>query len=85
MINPVSTPIPISSLEGMQNAQAQLEAAAGKIARLPAALQNPEPGDTVDLSAEMIALMSARDNFMANVGAAKSGDAIERALLNMVP
>ena len=68
----------------MQNAEAQFQAAAGKIAQLPAVLQNPQNPDTVDLSAEMVALLSARDNFMANVEAAKTGDQLQRALLNLV-
>lgn len=82
MIDPVSTPIGFSSLQGMQKAEAQLNTAAGRIAQLPTAANGG--GDTIDLSAEIVALMSARDNFMANVGAAKTGDQIQRALLNML-
>ena len=84
MIDPVSSPISVTSLQGMQKAEAQLEHAAGRIARLPAAVQNPQDPDTVDLSAEIIAMMGARDNFMANVEAAKTGDELQRALLNIV-
>ena len=78
MVNPISSTIAVSSLQGMQNAEAQFQRAASKIAQYPA---NP---DTVDLSAEMVAMMSARDNFMANVGAAKTGDEMQRALLNLI-
>jgi flagellar basal body rod protein FlgG len=84
MIDPVSSSIAVSSLQGMQNAEAQLQAAAGKIAQLPGVLQDPPKADTVDLSAEMVAMLSARDNFMANVEAAKTGDELQRALLNLV-
>jgi hypothetical protein len=63
MIDPVSTPIGFSSLQGMQKAEAQFNTAAGKIAQLPSAAT--AGGDTVDLSAEMVAMMGARDNFMA--------------------
>ena len=78
MIDPLSSPIAASSLRGMESAISQFQKAAENIA------QAPEHPDTVDLSAEMIALLSARDNFMANVEAAKTGDAIQRSLLNLV-
>ena len=79
MIDPVSTPpVAISSLQGMQKASSQLDTAAAKIA------QWPDTQDTVDLSTEMVAMMNARDNFMANVEAAKTGDELQRALLNLV-
>ena len=84
MIDPVSSPIGVSSLQGMQNAAAQFEQAAGKIAQLPNVLDPNSGVDTVDLSAEMVAMMSARDNFMANVEAAKTGDQLQRTLLNMI-
>jgi len=82
MIDPVSTPIGFSSLQGMQQAEAQFNTAAGKIAQLPSTANGG--GDTVDLSAEIVAMMGARDNFMANVGAAKTGDQLQRTLLNML-
>lgn len=81
MMDPVA-PISQSSLEGMHRAEAQLNTAAAHIAKMPDSVQ--PGGDTVDLSAEIVALMSARDNFMANVGAAKTGDQIQRALLNII-
>lgn len=78
MIDPVSNPISVTSLQGMQRAQEQLQAAAARIADPQ---QSP---DTVDLSAEVVAMLSARDNFMANVEAARTGDELQRALLNLV-
>ncbi len=84
MIDPVSAPLGASALQGMQNAEAQFEKAAGRIAQLPAATGAGAGGDIVDLSAEIVAMLSARDNFMANVEAAKTGDALQRALLNVV-
>ena len=85
MIDPVSTPIAVSSLQGIENAQAQFEHAAGRVARLPAAVDDgAAAGDTVDLSAEIVAMLSARDNFMANVEAAKTGDELQRVLLSLV-
>ena len=90
-MNPVCSscsPISASALQGMQKAEAQLGTAANKIAQLPNAVDGGATGaaggDTVDLSAQMVALLSARDNFMANVEAFKTGDSMQRTLLNMV-
>jgi len=86
MIDPVSTlpSIAQTSLQGMQRAQAQLNTAATNIARLPEVTQPGQGGDVVDLSTDMVALLSSRDNFMANVEAAKTGDQMQRDLLNMI-
>ena len=81
---PSCSPIGDSALQGMQKAQAQFDKAAGRIAQLPNAADAGAGGDTIDLSAEIVAMMSARDNFMANVEAAKTGDAMQRTLLNMI-
>ncbi|MGA2600201.1 MAG: hypothetical protein ABSH09_24810 [Bryobacteraceae bacterium] len=79
MINPVASSVSAASLQGMQKAETQLNTTANKIAQFP---QNG--GDTLDLSSDMVSLISSRDNFMANVGAAKTGDAMQRAALNMI-
>lgn len=84
MVNPVSNPIAVTSLAGMEKAEGQVSIAASRIARMPASVQAGQGGDVVDLSAEIVALMVARDNFMANVAAAKTGDELQRALLNIV-
>ncbi len=84
MIAPVPPSIASSSLQGMQKAQAQLNKTAANIAALPAAADTPPTTDTLDLSTDMVNLISARDNFMANVGAAKTGDEMQRTLLNMI-
>lgn len=78
MINPVASSVSAASLQGMQKAETQLNTAANKIA------QSAQSGDTLDLSSDMVSLITARDNFMANVGAAKSGDEMQRALLNLI-
>lgn len=88
MTDPVSSSsIMIASLAGMERAQAQFENAAARIAEIPAVTkpgQTAQTGDSVDLSAQMVAMLSARDNFMSNVEAAKTGDQMQRSLLNMV-
>lgn len=84
MINSVTNTISASSVQGIKNAESQFQAAASKIASFAGSLQNPQAPDTVDLSSQMTALMSARDNFMANVEASKTGDQLQRDLLNVV-
>ena len=86
MIDPVSTfpSIAETSLQGMQRAQAQLNVAASNIAKTPQVTEPCQGGDVVDLSTDMVALLSSRDNFMANVEAAKTGDQMQRDLLNMI-
>ncbi len=75
----MTSPISLTSLQGMQKAEGQLDKGANRIAK-----QGSEGGDVVDLSAEMVALMSARNNFAANVKAAKTGDEMQQSLLNIL-
>jgi flagellar hook-associated protein FlgK len=66
-------------LQGMDRATARLDLAASRIATI-----SQPSGDTVDLSAEMVALIQARDNFGANAKAAQTMDEVTQSLLNMV-
>ncbi|MBI1792435.1 MAG: flagellar protein [Acidobacteria bacterium] len=58
------------ALEGMHRAEQSLEKTAARIARLPLTVDAP-PQDQVDLSAEAIALLEARNAFAANARAAR--------------
>ena len=60
-------------LQGMQSAMAQFQSAAGKIAQAPA-VGLDQPTDAIDLSAEMVALLQAKNQFESNVKAAHVGD-----------
>jgi flagellar hook-associated protein FlgK len=66
-------------LKGMESSSASLDRAASRIA----AIGQPS-GDTVDLSAEMVALIHARNNFGANAKAAQTMDELTQSLLNIV-
>ena len=70
--------ISAAALSGMHRAEARLEATAQRLARVS------DPADTVDLSAEMVALLEARNDFAVNAKVLKTGDEIERVLLDVL-
>ena len=66
----------IQSATGMQRAEGQLNQAAQAIA-------TPQ-GDSVDLSAQAVALIQAKNNFDANLKTLQIGDEMTRTLLKAV-
>jgi flagellar basal body rod protein FlgG len=68
------------ALQGLQQAEVQLEAAAAAIAGAGAPSANGSNPDVVDLSAEMIALLSAQTSFAANIAALESVDQMQKTL-----
>jgi flagellar basal body rod protein FlgG len=66
-------------LQGMSLASASLDRAATRIASL-----GTPAGDSVDLSAEMVALIQAKNNFGANVRVAQTMDEVTQSLLNLI-
>lgn len=73
----------IQSVQGMQRAETQFNQAAENIAQYPSSSSTPE-GDTVDLSAQAVALIEAKNSFEANTQAFKAGDEMTQALLNVI-
>ncbi len=71
-------------MEGMRRAEDRLGVAAERIARAAAAPSGLAAGDTVDLSAETIALMEARNHFAANLNALRVGDKMARTALDVL-
>jgi flagellar hook protein FlgE len=71
------------ALQGLQQADVQLETAAARIAG--AGSNSPDAGnlDVVDLSAEMIALMSARTMFDVNLATLKTADQMQKSLIDL--
>lgn len=70
------------ALQGLQQADAQLEAAASAIASAGA----PDSGagvDVVSLSAEMVALMAAQTQFEANLATLKTADQMQQSLMDV--
>jgi hypothetical protein len=66
-------------LSGMNRASASVDRAASRIAAAPF-----PPGDSVDLSTEMVALMTGQNSFEANVKVAQTEDQMSRSLLNIL-
>ncbi len=67
------------ALQGLQQADAQLNAAASAIA-------NASDGsgvDVVDLSKEMVAMMAAQTMFAANLDTLKTADQMQKNLLDV--
>ena len=71
------------ALQGLQQADAQLEAAAAKIANAGATSPDGIPLDTVDLSIEMVALMSTQNLFEANLATIKTVDQMQKSLVDI--
>ena len=69
-------------LGGMSQAESRVNTAASRLARLGASLSDPQ--DTVDLSAEMIALMDSKNNFETNVKVAQTFDQMNRTVLDIL-
>jgi len=67
-------------LSAMQRAEASLNQTAARVASIGLT----PSGDSVDLSAEMIAMMEAKNNFSANVKVAQTEDQVSQSLLNIL-
>ena len=70
-----------NALQGLTRSEAQFNGVADKIARLP--LSQFGQGDQVDLSAEAVALLQAKNSFEANTKVVQVADQMEQTLLNM--
>ena len=68
-----------ASLQGMQQAENQLNQVAQTIS------QAGPQGDTVDLSAQAVAMIQAKNSFEANTAALKVGEEMMQALFKLVP
>ena len=69
------------ALQALQQADVQLETAAARIA----SSNSPDAGnlDVVDLSAEMVALMSAQNLFDVNLATLKTADQMQKSLMDV--
>jgi flagellar basal body rod protein FlgC len=68
-----------AALGGMRNAQSTLERTAERIA----GAVTPPP-DSVDLSAEMVAMLAARNQFQANARVIQTADEMQKRLLDIL-
>ncbi len=68
------------ALGGLQQAQGQVEKAASRIS----AAGSGSPADTVDLSQNMVALLSAKSEFSANLNVLKVADEMQKSLVSVL-
>ena len=68
------------ALQGLNQAQAQLEHAALRIAQFGAA--SGSNLDVVDLSTEMVALQSAKDNVAINIKVLQTAEEVQQNLID---
>jgi flagellar hook protein FlgE len=71
------------AIQGLQQAGAQLETAAARIANAAANSADGVNLDTVDLSTEIVALMSAQNLFDANLATIKTANQMQKALVDV--
>jgi flagellar hook protein FlgE len=71
------------ALQGLQQAETQLDAAAAGIASAGAKSANGSNADVVDFSSEIVALMSAQILYEANLATLKTADQVEQNLVNL--
>ncbi|MBZ5683680.1 MAG: hypothetical protein LAP86_01480 [Acidobacteriia bacterium] len=71
------------ALQGLQQADLQLNTAAAKIASRGATSPDGATLDVVDLSAEMVALMSAQSAFEVNLATLKTVNEMQKSLLDL--
>jgi flagellar hook protein FlgE len=71
------------ALQGLEQGQVQLEKAAIKLAGAGAASADGTSLDTVDLSAEIVALISAQTQFSASLSILKTAGEIQKNTLDV--
>ena len=71
------------ALQGLQQADAELNTAAAKIASAGAASPDAANPDPVDLSKEMVALTKAQASFEADLATLKTADEIKQRLVDL--
>ena len=76
--------LPAIALQGLEQADAQLEKAASRIASAAALSPDGSNVDTVDLSAEMVALLSAKNQFSVEVATLKVAGEVQKNEVNLI-
>ena len=72
------------ALDGLHQADVQLEAAATRIASAGANSPDGATLDVVDLSAEIVALISAGNLFDVNLATLKTADQMQKSLVDLI-
>jgi flagellar hook protein FlgE len=71
------------ALQGLEQSQVQLDNAASRLAGAGASADGLN-SDSVDLSAGMVALLSAKNNFAVNISIMKTADQIEKYTIDLM-
>jgi len=71
------------ALQGIAQAEAQLEAAASAIAQAGNSSADGANLDVIDLSVEMVAMMSAKNQFELNISTLKTANEMRKSLLDV--
>lgn len=71
------------ALQGLEQANSQLDAAAAQITSTGSESSGDGGVDVVDLSSEMVALMSAQTEFSSNLTTLKTVDQLEQSLIDI--
>lgn len=71
------------ALRGLQQASNQLDRGATRIASFGAESETPGV-DSVDLSEEMVALMSAKNQLSFNISVLKTADEVEQSVIDLL-
>ncbi len=72
------------ALRGLDMAQAKLERVANLLVAVGEASPEAAPVDTVDLSAAVVSLLSARNEFAANIKVLRTADDMQRQVLDLM-
>ncbi len=72
------------ALQGLEQGQVQLQNAAARLAGAGAESPDGAGLDTVDLSMEIVALMSAKNQFSANLSTLKTADQLQKNAIDLM-
>ncbi len=73
-----------TATEGMRKAEERVQRAAERLARLPLAGDASAPEDVVDLSAEVVALLEAKNAHAINAKVAETATQLDQHLLDIL-
>lgn len=71
-------------LAGLDRAESKINQVASELAHAGTATTGAPGGDTVDLSAEMVSLLQARNDYSGNLKIIQSEDDMNKSLLNVL-
>jgi hypothetical protein len=72
------------ALQGLQQATAQFEASAARLAGVGSPTPDGFPVDTVNLSQAVVALLSAENQFAANIGVLKTAGEMQKNMIDLL-